>query len=113
MAVNLLKTARKLISALNTHGYNLVYGSRQFLGREGKTHTYYSVYQAVWDEDKEKYINQELYSTTGMVRLTLFLRDMWFAENGWDLPMDNEMWNELRIQIKEDIENGKYGTRNV
>lgn len=113
MAVNLLKTARKLMSALNTRGYNLVYGSKQFIGREGKTHTYYSVYQAVWDEDKQKYLNQEIYGTTGMVRLTLFLRDMWFMENGWELPTDNEMWNQLREEIKEEIANGQHGSRDL
>jgi hypothetical protein len=35
-----------------------------------------------------------------MVRITLFLRDMWFEENGWELPTDQEEWNAIREELK-------------
>ena len=101
MAGNLAQIVKKLTLALNSNGYKLTYNVKQFMGQEGEPHNYYSICQAVWDEDKHKYLNQELYSSTSMVRIVLFLRDMWFTHNGWDLPADQEKWNELRKQMKE------------
>lgn len=99
MSVNLLKTTRKLLSALNLRGYNLTFATKQFVGREGNMHTYYTVNQAQWNDDKNRYVNVELYSSGSVVRITLFLRDMWFLANDWELPTDNELWNILREEI--------------
>ena len=101
MAGNLAQVVKKLTLALNTKGHKLTYSVKQFMGREGEPHNYYSICQAVWDEEKNKYVNQELYSSTSMVRIVLFLRDMWYKENDWELPTDQEKWNEIREQMKE------------
>lgn len=105
MASNLLRTSKKLVSALNTKGYKLTVSTKQFIGTEGKPHTMYGVNNGIWDEDKHKYINRELYSSTSLVRIVLYLRDMWFRENGWELPTDQEKWN----QIREELEAKKNG----
>ena len=31
-----------------------------------------------------------------LIQILLFLRDYWFEMNGWDIPTDNEMWNEIK-----------------
>lgn len=100
MATNIAKTAKKLMSALNTKGYMLTFSTKQFMGTEGRPHNYYTINQAIWNPDKGKYYNQELYSTTSMIRIVLYLRDMWYKENGWELPTDQELWNKIRNELE-------------
>lgn len=100
MAVNLKKTSQKLMAALNNvAGYNLTFGIKQFMGVEGRPINYYVISQAVYSEEKHKYLNNELYSTTSMVRVVLFLRDLWYIYNDWELPTDQPLWNEIREKI--------------
>ena len=102
MATNLMQTCKKLIQALNMRGFKLTFSTKQFIGKEGQPHNMYSVNKATWNEEKRKYSHDELYSSTSMVRMTLFLRDMWYKENGWELPTDQTEWNKIR----EDMQNG-------
>lgn len=101
MATNLMQTSKKLMQALNSRGHKLTFSSKQFIGKEGQPHTMYSISKAIWDEEKGKYSHSELYASTSMVRITLFLRDMWFEENGWELPTDQEAWNKIRKELRE------------
>lgn len=105
---DLRKTANKLIKALNTvAGYKLTFGNKQFMGREGFPINYYCLSQAVWDEERNKYVNEEIYSTTSMTRMVFFLRDAWYLYQGKVLPTDQEQWNGVRKGL---IESGKYRT---
>ena len=99
VASNLFNVSRKLITALNERGYLLTLANKPFIGNEGKVVNYYVVNHGVYDENKRKYTNQELYGTASIVRIALFLRDMWYIENGWDLPTDQEKWNQIRKEI--------------
>ena len=101
MANNLMQTSKKLIQALNSRGHKMTMNIKQFIGREGQPHNMYSVNKATWDDDRKRYSHEELYSSTSMVRITLFLRDMWFEENGWELPTDQEQWNAIREGLRE------------
>lgn len=101
MATNLMQTSKKLIMALNCRGYKLTLSTKQFIGKEGQPHNMYSISRAMWNEEKRRYSHEEIYSTTSMVRITLFLRDMWFEENGWELPTDQEAWNRIREELKK------------
>lgn len=100
MAGSLSQIVKRLTLALNSKGYKLTYNVKQFMGQEGEPHNYYSICQAVWDDDKRKYLNRELYSSTSMVRIVLFLRDLWYNEQGLELPTDQAKWNEIREQLK-------------
>lgn len=100
MAANLMQTSKKLVQALNSRGYKLTLSTKQFIGREGQPHNMYSISKAIWDWDNRKYKHSELYSTTSLVRIVLFLRDMWYEENGWELPTDQEKWNEIRKELR-------------
>lgn len=87
---------QKLLKALNLKGEMLLYSKKQFMGKEGQPHNLYTISKAVWDADRQKYGSTEIYKSTSTVRIALYLRDMWFSVNGWDLPTDNEMWNQIR-----------------
>ena len=101
MATNLLRTSKKLVQALNSRDYKLTFSTKQFIGREGQPHTMYSISRATFDEDKGRYTHNEIYSSSSMVRIVLFLRDMWYKENGWELPTDQEQWNKIREGLKD------------
>lgn len=100
MATNLMQTSKKLIQALNSRGYNLTFSTKQFMGREGQPHNMYSISRAIWNDERHKYSHEEIYSTTSMVRVALFLRDMWYDENDWELPTDQEEWNKIREELR-------------
>lgn len=102
----MIPTAKKLIAALGTKGVKLTLNTKQFIGKEGQTHDVYSINRAEWDEEKGKYMHYELYKAVSPVRIVLFLRDMWYKENGWELPTDQELWNQLRPEIKGGDNNG-------
>lgn len=108
MASNLYRTSKKLISALNARGYQLITTTREFMGKEGQPHKYYIINKAVWNDTKHKYDSIEIYAATSMVRIVLYLRDMWYIENNIELPTDQAQWNQIR---KELIEKGNeaYG----
>lgn len=59
-----------------------------------------SVKQAIWDEDKHKYKNVELFASPSDIQIVLFLRDMWYELNGWEVPTDNEEWNKAKEEYK-------------
>lgn len=91
----------KLIKALNSRGLMLMYNKKQFMGIEGKPHNIYSVTQAKWNPDKNRYGQVEIYKSTSTVRVALYLRDLWFQVNGWEIPDDNEVWNEIKKKEKD------------
>jgi len=93
---DLNRAVLKLIQALNTHNYQLLYHKKQFMGKEGMPHNLFVLSKAVWDEDKGKYGQVEVYKTTSLIRMVLYLRDMWSLEQGEELPQDNEVWNQIR-----------------
>lgn len=113
MAGNLSQVAKRLITALNSKGYKMTMSTKQFIGTEGQPHNYYTICNAEWNEDINKYLNKELYSTTSMVRIVLYLRDTWYLCNGWELPTDQDKWNTIREDInysllKEVKKDGKH-----
>ena len=106
--MNLNRTADKLRLALNSRGYNLTISTKQIMGKDETLVNLYVVAQAVYDEERRKYYNVDLYTTSSRLRVVFYLRDLWYYENGWELPTDDERWNVTR---KELLVNGKYGTR--
>lgn len=91
---------KKLQHALNTRGYKLLYSTSQFYSeKQDRPVTMYVLKQAYWDEDTQKTRSNELFKTTSQIQMVLFLRDMWYAENGWEVPTDNEQWNAAKAQI--------------
>lgn len=52
--------------------------------------------KAVWNSDKQKFQNVELFSSPSDVQIVLWLRDYWYELNGWEIPTDNEEWNKAK-----------------
>ena len=95
---------KKLMQALNLRGMRVLYTTSQFWSpTENRPVTIYNVKQAVWDDDKEKFVNIELFKSTSQIQIVLFLRDLWYSINGKELPQENEVWNE----IKSDSQKGE------
>lgn len=93
----------KLQQAINGKGYKILYSTSQFYSdKQDRPVTMYILKQAVYDEEKGKHKNVELYKSTSQIQIVLFLRDMWFDINGWEIPKDNQVWNN----IKEKQSNG-------
>lgn len=61
--------------------------------------------KAVWDNDKQKFRNIELFASASDVQIVLWLRDYWYTLNHWEVPTDNEEWNKAK-QRYEDRKDG-------
>ena len=91
----------KLQQAINLHGGKILYSTSQFYSdKQDRPVTMYQVRQAVYDEDSGKYKHIDLYKSTSQIQIVLFLRDLWFEMNGWEIPKDNQTWNDIKEKQK-------------
>ena len=101
----------KLQRALNTKGMKILYSTTQFYSEEqDRPVTMYIVKRAVYDEQKGRNQNIELFKSTSQIQIVLFLRDLWYEVNGKEVPKDNEKWNaakEKQLQEKEVKSSGR------
>lgn len=88
---------RKLQGALNQKGLKILYSTTQFYSEEqNRAVTKYHVRKSIFDEDKGRNVNVELFSSTSQIQIVLFLRDMWYEVNGMTVPTDNEDWKSAK-----------------
>jgi len=89
---------KKLQRAINEkYDIKLLVNKTQFMSN--KTHKPIEmliIKKAIWDEEKQKYRNIEVFSSTSDVQIVLWLRDYWYELNGWEVPTDNEEWNKSK-----------------
>ena len=91
---------RKLQTALNTKGMKILYSTTQFYSEDqDRPVTMYIIKRAVYDVEKGKNINIELFKSTSQIQIVLFLRDMWYEVNGKEVPQGNEKWNEVKDKL--------------
>lgn len=96
---------KRLQQAINMKGYKILYSTSQFYSdKQDRPVTMYYVKQAQFDEETGRHKNIELYKSTSQIQIVLFLRDLWFEINGWEIPTDNPMWNEIKAKEKEEKE---------
>lgn len=57
--------------------------------------------KAVWDDEKQRYRNVEVFSSASDIQIVLWLRDYWYELNGWEIPTDNEEWNKAKQKYEE------------
>ena len=93
----------KLQQALNnTFDTRLLYNKTQFYSeKQDRPVTMYIIKRAIWDDKKGKNTNVELFKTTSQIQVVLFLRDMWYELNGWEVPTDNDAWNKVKATYKQ------------
>lgn len=89
---------KKLQEAINTKFHErLLYNKTQWYSNtQDRPVTTYVIRKAVWSEEKGKNVNIELFKSTSQLQIVLFLRDYWYKLNGWEIPTDNEQWNEVK-----------------
>ena len=94
----------RLQQALNQRGYKVLYNSSQFFSKQqDRPVTVYQLKQAVWDEEKQRTRNIEIFKSTSQIQILLYLRDMWFEANGWEVPTDNEVWNVAKQNYMDKV----------
>lgn len=88
---------KKLQHAINDKGYGVLYNTSQFYSQQAnRPITVYSLRQATYDPQRKRNTYTELFSSTSQLQVLLFLRDLWYEINGWEVPADNEMWNTAK-----------------
>ena len=96
MASN-LTLIKKLQHAINEKGGKLLYQTKQWYSNDQERPvTTYSIRQAFYNEKTGKTESVELFSSTAQIQIVLFLRDYWYKLNGWEVPNDNEVWNDAK-----------------
>ena len=97
---NFARLAKKLQSAINQRtgdGAKLLINTQQWYSKDkGRTVTSYVIKQSITDGDKLYRQNIELFRTYSQVQMVLWLRDYWYELNGWEIPHNNETWEELK-----------------
>ena len=107
MASNVMMI-KKLQTALNMQGQNILYNSSQFYSREfNKPITVYSIKKAVFDESTGKSTNIELFKTSSQIQVVLFMRDLLFQVQGKEIPTNNEVWTQMKAQYEDKKERKK------
>ena len=98
MAKKFTPTIKKLQKAININfDKKILVNKNQFYSDKTKSIIEMIVIkQAVWNEEKHKVVNVKLFESTSDVQIVLYLRDLWFKLNGWDIPTDNDMWNDIK-----------------
>ncbi len=95
----------KLQQALNSKGYRILYSTSQFYSnQQDRPVTVYHIKKAIYDEEKGKNVVVELYKSASQIRIVLFLRDLWYDANGWEVPNDNKVWNEYKDKQMKYVE---------
>lgn len=96
-----IKTAKKLQTACKkVFGVKLLIDQRQWYHKDkDMAVTAYTLYQVSNNQTTRTKI--KLFQTYSQIQLVLFMRDYWFELNGWEVPHDNKMWEDLKKQYEE------------
>lgn len=94
---------KKLQRAINdTFGSKILVNKTQYYSNDAdRVLELLVIKKAIWDEEKQKFKNIELFSSPSDVQIVLWLRDYWYELNGWEVPSDNEEWNKAKARYEE------------
>lgn len=98
MAKKFLPTIKKLQKAINTNfDQKILVNKTQFYSEDTDSIIEMIVIkQAVYDPNKKRITNIKLFESTSDVQIVLYMRDIWYKLNGWEIPTDNEMWEDIK-----------------
>lgn len=97
MAAANITLIKKLQKAINSRGEKILYNTSQWYSdKQQRPITVYHIKKSVWDEEKQKSRNIELFKAYSTIQVLLFLRDYWYQMNNIPIPEDNEVWNEIK-----------------
>ena len=87
----------RLQTAINKKGRKILYSTSQFYSQsQDRPVTSYQIKEAFYDEETKRTRNTKLFESTSQIQILLFLRDMWYEMNGWEVPHDNPKWEEIK-----------------
>lgn len=91
-----MRTVKKLQTACKIKfGIKLLLDQRQWYHKDkDMAVTVYTLYQAVSNEANSSKI--KLFQTYSQIQLVLFMRDLWYELNGWEVPNDNKVWEDIK-----------------
>ena len=94
---------KKLQRAINENfGEKILINKNQFYSKDAdRPLELLIIKKAVWDNDKQRYKNIELFSSPSDVQIVLWLRDYWYELNGWEVPVKNEEWLNVKAKYEE------------
>lgn len=103
MAKKYTPTIKKLQRAINDKfGEKLLINKTQFYSKEtDRVFEIIIIKKAIYDEERDKFRNIEVFSSPSDVQIVLWLRDYWYELNGWEVPTDNQKWLEAKKKYKE------------
>lgn len=97
----------KLQQAINGRGERILYEKSQFYSEsQQRPISQYKIMKSIPPEaegGRNKKI--ELFSAYSQIQIVLFLRDYWYHLNDWEIPTDNEMWEEAKEKYYADHTN--------
>ncbi len=103
MAKKYTSTIKKLQRAINENfGQKILVNKTQFYSKEAdRVMELLVIKKAVYNEETDKFKNVEVFCSPSDVQIVLWLRDYWYELNGWEVPTDNEKWNEAKKKYEE------------
>ena len=108
MAKKFGPTIKKLQNAINGTGqvHITINKTQYYVEEDGKIAEIIIVKKATVSKSG-RVVYKEIFSSGSDVAIVLFLRDMWYELNGWEIPTDNETWNETKRKYQVRQENKK------
>ena len=108
MAKKFGPTIKKLQNAINGTGkLHITINKQQFYVAQHQKIAEKFVVNSVVVNERGKSVYTEMFSSSSDIAITLFLRDVWYELNGWEIPTDNEYWEEMKQNYKRRQENKK------
>ena len=106
-------TIKKLQNAINSTGkrHLVINKTQYFVEQDNKIAEVLIVKEATPDAKTGKVTYTEAFSSGSDIAITLFLRDVWYELNGWEIPTDNDYWEEQKRKYAVRQENRKKGMR--
>ena len=97
MASN-IKTIKTLQMAINNNcPFKILYQTSQFYSKQqNRPVQKYILRKSILNSDTNRYEAEEIFSTYSQLQIILFLRDLWYAWSGKELPTDNELWENIK-----------------
>ena len=106
-------TIKKLQNAINGTGkrHITVNKTQYYVEQDNKIAEILVVKEAVVNQTSGKVTYEEIFSSGSDIAITLFLRDVWYELNGWEILTDNKYWEEQKRKYAIRQENRKKGVK--
>ena len=104
-------TIRRLQTAIRERfGINILLNKNEFYSeQQERIITFYSLKKPIIDDKTGKKQNIELFNSCSTTHIILYLRDMWYELNGWEIPKD-EKWEKTKQVF---VENKKVHKKDI